>query len=123
MAQPFQDLLVWQRAIEMNVAVYKLTATFPKQEMYGLSSQMQRASVSVASNIAEGRGRLTPGEFKNFLGMAQGSNYEVQTQMAIVRQLGMGDVSLLENANNLSVEVGRMLSSFISKMTILKARS
>ena len=123
MAQPFQDLLVWQRAIEMNVAVYKLTATFPKQEMYGLSSQMQRASVSVASNIAEGRGRLTPGEFKNFLGMAQGSNYEVQTQMAIVRKLAMGDASLLENANNLSVEVGRMLSSFISKMNTSKARS
>jgi four helix bundle protein len=123
MAQPFQDLLVWQRAIEMNVAVYKLTATFPKQEIYGLTSQMQRAAVSVASNIAEGRGRLTPGEFKNFLGMAQGSNYELQTQMAIVRQLKMGDASLLESANNLSVEVGRMLSSFISKMNISKARS
>lgn len=123
MAQPFQDLLVWQRAIEMNVAVYKLTATFPKQEIYGLTSQMQRAAVSVASNIAEGRGRLTPGEFKNFLGMAQGSNYELQTQMAIVRRLEMGDASLLESANNLSVEVGRMLSSFISKMNTSKARS
>jgi four helix bundle protein len=123
MAQPFQDLLVWQRAIEMNVAVYKLTATFPKQEMYGLSSQMQRASVSVASNIAEGRGRLTPGEFKNFLGMAQGSNYEVQTQMAIVRKLAMGDASLLDIANHLSVEVGRMLSSLISKVNTSKARS
>ncbi len=123
MAQPFQDLLVWQRAIEMNVAVYKLTATFPKQEIYGLTSQMQRAAVSVASNIAEGRGRLTPGEFKNFLGMAQGSNYELQTQMAIVRRLEMGDASLLESANDLSVEVGRMLSSFISKMNTPKARS
>ena len=123
MAQPFQDLLVWQRAIEMNVAVYKLTATFPKQEMYGLSSQMQRASVSVASNIAEGRGRLTPGEFKNFLGMAQGSNYEVQTQMAIIRKLAMGDASLLAIANHLSVEVGRMLSSLISKVNTSKARS
>jgi len=123
MAQPFQDLLVWQRAIEMNVAVYRLTATFPKQEIYGLTSQMQRAAVSVASNIAEGRGRLTPGEFKNFLGMAQGSNYELQTQMAIVRRLEMGDASLLESANNLSVEVGRMLSSFISKMNTPKARS
>ena len=123
MAQPFQDLLVWQRAIEMNVAVYKLTATFPKQEMYGLSSQMQRASVSVASNIAEGRGRLTPGEFKNFLGMAQGSNYEVQTQMAIIRKLAMGDASLLDIANHLSVEVGRMLSSLISKVNTSKARS
>jgi four helix bundle protein len=105
----------------MNVAVYKLTATFPKQEMYGLTSQMQRASVSVASNIAEGRGRLTPGEFKNFLGMAQGSNYELQTQMAIVRKLEMGDISLLESANNLSVEVGRMLSSLISKMNTSKS--
>jgi four helix bundle protein len=120
MAQAFQDLTVWQRAIEMNVAVYRLTATFPKQEMYGLSSQMQRASVSVASNIAEGRGRLTPGEFKNFLGMAQGSNYEVQTQMAIVRAIGIGNTSLLDQANNLSIEVGRMLSSFIAKMSVSK---
>lgn len=79
MAQAFQDLTVWQRAMEMTVCVYNLTRTFPKDEQYGLVSQLRRASVSVASNIAEGRGRATEGEFRQFLGMAQGSTYEVQT--------------------------------------------
>ena len=113
MAQRLEDLQVWNRAIEMSVAVYKATASFPKQEMYGLCSQLQRAAVSVASNIAEGRGRLNNGEFRQFLGMAQGSNYEVQTQIVIARQLGIGDADLLHNAQELSTEVGRMLSSFI----------
>ncbi len=98
----------------MSVAVYRLTERFPKQEMYGLTSQLQRASVSVASNIAEGRGRLTPGEFRQFLGMAQGSNYEVQTQLAIVRKLGFLKPELLAEAEGLSIEVGRMLSSLIA---------
>jgi four helix bundle protein len=114
MTQPYQDLHVWQRAVEMSVAVYRLTERFPKQEMYGLTSQLQRASVSVASNIAEGRGRLTPGEFRQFLGMAQGSNYEVQTQLAIVRKLGFLKPELLAEAEGLSIEVGRMLSSLIA---------
>jgi four helix bundle protein len=114
MAQPFQDLYVWQRAVEMSVSVYRLTGAFPKQEMYGLASQLQRASVSVASNIAEGRGRLTPGEFRQFLGMAQGSNYEVQTQIAIARKLGFARPESLGEAEGLSREVGRMLSSLIA---------
>jgi len=74
MAQDYHELVVWQRAIELTVCVYKLTRTFPKEELYGLISQMRRASVSVASNIAEGRGRITPGEFRQFLGLAQGFN-------------------------------------------------
>ena len=114
MAQAFQDLQVWQRAIEMSVAVYRLTETFPRQEVYGLASQVQRAAVSVASNIAEGSGRLTQGEFRHFLGMAQGSNYEVQTQIAIARELGFARQELLERAEGLSIEVGRMLSSLIA---------
>jgi four helix bundle protein len=114
MAQAFQDLHVWQRAVEMSVSVYRLTEFFPKQEMYGLASQLQRASVSVASNIVELRGRLTPGEFRQFLGMAQGSNYEVQTQIAIVRKLGFARPESLSEAEGLSVEVGRMLSSLIA---------
>jgi four helix bundle protein len=64
LAQAFQDRIVWQRAMELTVMVYSLTKTFPKEEIYGLTSQLRRASVSVASNIAEGRGRGTEGEFK-----------------------------------------------------------
>lgn len=78
-----------------------------------MTSQLQRASVSVASNMAEGRGRLTQGEFRHFLGMAQGSNYEVQTQITIARRLGFGGHERLNEAEALSKEVGRMLSSFI----------
>jgi four helix bundle protein len=117
MAQAFQDLIVWQRAIQMSVAVYRLTSVFPRREIFGLSSQLQKASVSVASNIAEGRGRLTAGEFKQFLGMAQGSNCEVQTQIVIARELDFACPDLLNKAEALSLEVGRMLSSLIATIS------
>ena len=81
MAQDYRDLLVWKKAIDLTVCIYRLTRTFPQDERYGLSSQMRRASVSIASNIAEGRGRLNPTEFRQFLGVAQGSIYELQTQL------------------------------------------
>jgi four helix bundle protein len=70
LAQAFQDLTVWQRAMELTVCIYSLTREFPKDEVYGLTSQLRRASVSVASNIAEGRGRMTDGEFRQVLGIA-----------------------------------------------------
>jgi four helix bundle protein len=117
MAQAFQDLLVWQRAIEMSTAIYELTEDFPTKEMYGLSSQLRRASVSVASNIAEGRGRITQGEFKHFLGLAQGSNYEVQTQLVIARRLKFGKSTPLGSAEKLSIEVGKMLSRLIASVS------
>ena len=118
MAQAFQDLLVWQRAIEMSVSIYELTQTFPKTEVYGLTSQLRRAGVSVASNIAEGRGRLTQGEFKQFLGLAQGSNYEVQTQLIIVKRLMIGNPEMLGSAEKLSIEVAKMLSSLIGTLQL-----
>jgi four helix bundle protein len=106
--------MVWQRAIELSLAVYSFTDDFPARELYGLSSQLRRASVSVPSNIAEGRGRNTPGGFKQFLGMAQGSNCEVQTQLVLAGRLKFGDASLLATAESLSVEVGKMLSSLMA---------
>jgi len=122
MAQSYEDLLVWQRAIEMSVAIYEFTEAFPQKEMYGLTSQLRRASVSVASNIAEGRGRSTQGEFKHFLGMAQGSNYEIQTQLVLSRHLKFGGEASLQKSEKLSVEVGKMLSALISSIAA-KARS
>jgi four helix bundle protein len=116
MAQAFQDLLVWQRAMEMTVSVYRLTRTFPRDEIYGLVSQLRRAAVSVASNIAEGRGRLTEGEFRQFLGLAQGSNFEVQTQILVAKHLEIGEPRLLDEAQSLSVEVGKMLSALITSL-------
>jgi four helix bundle protein len=86
MAESYRDLRVWQKAIEMTVALYKLTERFPAAEMYGLVNQLRRAGVSTASNIAEGYGRATTGEYKQCLGMARGSNFEVQTQLVIARK-------------------------------------
>jgi len=122
MAQSYQDLTVWQRAMEMTVHVYELTQGFPREEIYGLTSQLRRASVSVASNIAEGRGRISQGEFRQFLGMAQGSNFEVHTQLEVSRRLGLGNEASLNKAKRLSVEVGKMLSALVASLQ-LKARS
>src|SRR5215831_11700077 len=111
MPQDIHDLIVWQRAIELTVAIYKLTHRFPKQEIYGLTSQMRRAGVSVASNIAEGRGRLSPVEFRQFLGLAQGSLYELRTQLIVADRLGLADATELHLANALSAETSKMLVS------------
>jgi four helix bundle protein len=77
MSHSYRDLLVWQKAMDLVEAIYPATSTFPKQELYGLVSQMRRAAVSIVSNIAEGQGRLTPGEFRQFLGTARGSLLEL----------------------------------------------
>jgi four helix bundle protein len=116
MPQDFHDLTVWQRAIDLTVCIYKLTQRFPKDEMYGLVSQLRRASVSVASNIAEGRGRLNPGEFRQFLGVALGSTFEVQTQLVVARRLNMGSEKALDDAAALGDQVSKMLTSFIQKL-------
>ena len=79
MGESYKDLIVWQRAIQMTVAVYRFTEEFPRNEVVGLSNQLRRASVSIASNIAEGYGRNSPGEYKHFLGMLRGSRCEVET--------------------------------------------
>ncbi len=100
----------------MTISVYKATESFPRSEMFGLSSQLRRAAVSVASNIAEGRGRLSEGEFRQFLGIAQGSNCEVQTQTLVAKSLHMGNLESLSSAERLSIEVGKMLSALIASV-------
>ena len=118
MAQDFHDLIVWQRAIELTVSIYKLTRAFPKDEIYGLTSQMRRASVSVASNIAEGRGRLNPAEFRQFLGLAQGSIFELKTQLIVARKLELASTISLDQAESLSEEVSKMLAALIQRISI-----
>jgi four helix bundle protein len=115
-AQDVRELVVWQRAIELTVCIYELTRGFPKDEAFGLTSQMRRASISVASNIAEGRGRLNRAEFRQFLGLAQGSIFELKTQLLVARRLGMGQVKTLNEADSFAEEVSKMLSSFIEKL-------
>jgi four helix bundle protein len=101
--------MVWQRAKELTVAVYKLTQGFPREEQYGLTNQIRRSVVSIPSNIAEGQGRGSTGEFRQFLGIARGSNCEVQTQLEIARALSFGNLRLIEEAEALSDEVRKML--------------
>jgi len=85
----YRDLLVWQKAMELAREVYRSTESFPHSEMFGLRTQMRRSAVSVPSNIAEGHGRLTDPQLRNFLGMARGSLYELQTQteLAVMEDL------------------------------------
>jgi four helix bundle protein len=87
----YRDLIVWQRAKLLAVEVTRLTQTFPKTELFALGSQLRRAAVSVPSNIAEGQGRLSRGEFRQFLGTARGSLLEVSTQLEIAYDLGYMD--------------------------------
>ena len=88
MANGYRDLLAWQKARDLAVAIYRATEKFPKSERFGLTNQIRRAAISIASNIAEGQGRLTPGEFAQFLGMARGSLFELRTQLEIAHRLG-----------------------------------
>ena len=92
MVQSFRDLLVWQRSMQLTVVSYRLTQSFPREEMYGLTSQIRRSAVSIPSNIAERQGRLGTGEFCQFLGVARGSNSELQTQLEIARALGTATI-------------------------------
>jgi four helix bundle protein len=114
MVQSFRDLQVWQRAIQLSVAIYRLTKDFPREEVYGLTSQIRRAAVSVPSNIAEGHGRLGTGEHRQFLGISRGSNFELQTQLEVPRALGFGDSKLIDEAEDLSFEVVKMISGILN---------
>jgi four helix bundle protein len=104
MIEPYRDLHVWQRSVQVTLSVYALTSSFPKEELFGLTNQLRRAAVSVASNIAEGYGRNSTGEYKQFLGMARGSNLEVQTQLLIASELGYGSTPGIRQAESLSNE-------------------
>ena len=88
MKQDFRNLLAWQKAIAFVTDVYRATQSFPNEEKFGLTSQLRRAAVSIPSNIAEGQGRLSRGEFRQFLGQAKGSICEVETQLIIAQNLG-----------------------------------
>ena len=98
------------------MAVYKLTEGFPDSERFGLTNQMRRAAVSIASNIAEGFGRSTRGEYLLFLGHARGSCSEVETQIVIAKELRFGAKEQIEKAEEFCGEVGRMLGGVIKSL-------
>ena len=116
MAQSFRELMVWQKAMQLTVSVYELTREFPRDELYGLTSQARRAAVSLPSNIAEGHGRLNRREFRQFLGIARASNCELQTQLELARRLGYGNPRHIQESERLSHEVGRMLYAMLESL-------
>ena len=110
MTQTYRDLIAWQKAMALVTEVYQVTRTFPKDELYGLTSQLRRSAVSVPSNLAEGHGRNSRKEFHQFVGQARGSLVEVETQLEIAMNLGYlrkdVAVALLDKAS----EVGRVVN-------------
>ena len=116
MVKSYKDLTVWQRAVQLSLAIYRLTGEFPTEERFGISSQLQRAGVSIASNIAEGYGRGSRKDYKQFLAIARGSTLEVQTQLIIANELGYCNASQLKMTEALSEEVSKMLYALILKL-------
>lgn len=114
--QSFRDLKVWQKSMELTAVVYRLTHGFPREEMFGLSSQLRRSAVSIPSNIAEGHGRMNPREFKHFLLIARGSNSELQTQLELAALLKFANGQQLDNAKGLSNEIENMLFALLGRM-------
>lgn len=110
MSKNYRDLKVWQSSIELTEKIYRLTASFPAAELYGLSSQMRRAAVSIPSNIAEGWGRQSRKDYGRFVLIARGSNDELQTQLVIATRLGFGDRVKIAEAVACCDEIGKMLA-------------
>jgi four helix bundle protein len=111
----YKELIVWQKSIRFISKIYKLSKTFPSDEKFGLISQIRRSAVSVASNIAEGGGRRTDGEFVNFLGIAHGSICELETQLYVAFDLGYLDNDKLTELSNDLTEIQKILFTLILK--------
>lgn len=118
MSHKYRDLIVWQKARAMATSIYRATDSFPKTEMYGLTSQLRRAAISVSSNIAEGQGRLTKGEFAQFLGQARGSLLELENQLLIAVDLDFLSKEEFDRLEKQSGEVGRLLNGLIDSIRL-----
>ena len=115
MADNYRDLIAWQKAKALALNVYRCTRQFPKEETYGLSSQMRRAAVSVPSNIAEGKGRYSHKEFVQFLYHARGSLLELETQLSIAHDLDYVDRPTFDSMQSQTIELGRILNGLINR--------
>ena len=111
-----EDLKIWQKSIELTKAVYVLVSTLPDNEKYGLASQIKRSVVSIPSNIAEGAGRNSQKEFKHFLSIANGSAYELQTQLILLVELNLIDKNKIEPAIGLCIEIQKMNYAFQKRL-------
>ena len=113
----FQELKIWQKAISVAEQIYILSSRFPSEEKYGLTSQIRRSAISIPSNIAEGAGRNTNGEFKNFLGIANGSTNELCTQLIISERLKLVSEEKIKPIINDLMEIQKMNFTLIKKFT------
>jgi four helix bundle protein len=116
----YRDLIVWQKAMQMVTCIYQLTGDFPKNELYGLTSQIRRCAISIPSNIAEGYGRNSTDDYLRFLNISQASLYELQTQLEISANLNFLEKVDFEKIYEATREIERMLSSLIMKINRTK---
>ncbi len=116
MGQSYRELIAWQKAMEFVMDVYKTTRTFPRDELYGLASQLRRAAVFVPSNIAEGQARFSAQEFHHFLGRARGSLVEIETQLIIAQNLGYFSEEQGKQLLDRAAELGRILNGLIGSI-------
>ena len=114
--RPHENLDVWKKSVDFVVEIYKVTEKFPSEEKFGLTSQIRRASVSIAANIAEGAGRKSTKEFLNFLSMAQGSASEVETELLISFRLNFLSQKVLEEMHIKLDEIGRMITGLCNHL-------
>lgn len=112
--ESFKDLIVWQKSMKLVSHIYELTGAFPDEEKFGITNQMRRAAVSVPSNIAEGWGRKSTGSYVQFLNIAKGSLYELETQTLISKDLGFA--TSISDISDLITEVSKMLNAIIKKL-------
>src|SRR3989338_4921411 len=117
MAPNYKNLIVWQKSMDLVVAVYELTDKYPSSELYGLTSQSRRCSVSIPSNIAEGRRRSGDNEFYHFLSIAFASGAELETQIEIAKRLPFGKKLDYLKVESLLTEVMKMLNTLLQKKT------
>ncbi len=115
MPENYRDLIAWQKAKSLALSVYRCTRLFPKDEIYGLTSQMRRAAVSVPSNIAEGKGRRSQKELLQFLYQARGSLLELETQLSIAYDLEYMDLQVFKTQQSQTEELGRILNGLINR--------
>ena len=120
-AKSYRELIVWQKAMDLAVAIHPIARSFPKAEMFGLTSQLNRAAVSVPSNIAEGQGRRTTADFLHFLGIAKGSLNELETQITLARRYDYLQEAAHTHLLQQSAEVGRMLNGLIEALELRRS--
>jgi four helix bundle protein len=116
MHKSYRDLVVWQKAMDLVTAMYRITAGFPRDEIYGLTSQLRRAAVSIPSNIAEGQGRFGSAEFRRFLWLANGSLMELETQLLIAERLEYITSDTERELLREAAEVGKIFNGLVASL-------